>query len=592
MKDAILRIFCNDTRTTSYLNKRLELSDDEFFKAALHARPKNRQLLDLHAEFLLEQEIAAEAVADNSINILAELQEIFKTDSGTLARINKNAKLEEVSDMDLLTIATKARPSNAKLKILISEVEISRAVLDENDFNLELDMGEDEEDVKAVVADIKDRQAVEPTISIKDRMIAKIAENKDSVAGNTTKKVGSKTVFIDTVFEDEEDDFDEADFQFEREQDDEENEIEDAKIAAAPVVVKAPRKQKHLDGINVIETLRDIFANDSGTLKRVNNASAKEENSEQDIIEIALKARPKNVRLKTLINDLAEESELREELEDYEDELDGNEIIGDDSELMDEELCAKVPVINTPIPFIRNDNKNLTLFIAGDMRVINSEHPNFEVIIKKLDAEAWNDVFPLLDVRSAIKIMVHKKLKFHEDKLFYKGEELHGSLSEKILEMAKKGIHDIQPLMRFLNKLQKNPSPRARDELYGFLSSGKIPINSRGNILTYKRINSDWTDCHSGTIANKIGNRVRMERVDVDDNKHSTCSTGLHVCSYTYLKSFGGGRTVVCEVNPRDVVSIPTDYKNAKMRCCKYTVLKEVQNDGPDILSEKPVYFD
>jgi len=29
-------------------------------------------------------------------------------------------------------------------------------------------------------------------------------------------------------------------------------------------------------------------------------------------------------------------------------------------------------------------------------------------------------------------------------------------------------------------------------------------------------------------------------------------------------------------VNPEDVVSIPTDYNDAKMRTCKYVVIEEV----------------
>ena len=46
----------------------------------------------------------------------------------------------------------------------------------------------------------------------------------------------------------------------------------------------------------------------------------------------------------------------------------------------------------------------------------------------------------------------------------------------------------------------------------------------------------------------------------------------LHVGSMGYVGTFGGSGSVVleCLVNPRNVVSVPTDYHNTKMRVCEY----------------------
>jgi hypothetical protein len=89
---------------------------------------------------------------------------------------------------------------------------------------------------------------------------------------------------------------------------------------------------------------------------------------------------------------------------------------------------------------------------------------------------------------------------------------------------------------------------------------------------------------------NSIGMIVEMERNEVDDNRDNTCSSGLHFCSESYLKSFGGARTVIVKINPRDVVSIPSDYNDAKGRACRYEVIGEV-NVNPDDTVEfnKPV---
>ena len=73
-----------------------------------------------------------------------------------------------------------------------------------------------------------------------------------------------------------------------------------------------------------------------------------------------------------------------------------------------------------------------------------------------------------------------------------------------------------------------------------------------------------------------------MERYNVDDNKDNTCSTGLHFCSKDYLNSFGGERTVIVKINPRDVVSIPSDYNATKGRACRYEVVGEIDQDKAD----------
>jgi hypothetical protein len=68
-----------------------------------------------------------------------------------------------------------------------------------------------------------------------------------------------------------------------------------------------------------------------------------------------------------------------------------------------------------------------------------------------------------------------------------------------------------------------------------------------------------------------------MKRNMVDDDPESTCSRGLHFCSQNYLGFYGRGRTMIVKVNPRDVVSIPVDYKNAKGRACRYEIYGELE---------------
>jgi hypothetical protein len=51
------------------------------------------------------------------------------------------------------------------------------------------------------------------------------------------------------------------------------------------------------------------------------------------------------------------------------------------------------------------------------------------------------------------------------------------------------------------------------------------------------------------------------------------------------MKSYSGDKIVILEIDPADVVSIPTDYNNAKGRCCRYKVVGELTDLNKDILS-------
>lgn len=155
---------------------------------------------------------------------------------------------------------------------------------------------------------------------------------------------------------------------------------------------------------------------------------------------------------------------------------------------------------------------------------------------------------------------------------------LHNALVDRIIDMREQGF-DPQPMIRFLFNIEKNPSEESKKDLYGFLETNRLPITSDGCFLAYKKVTADFKDCHTRTIDNHPGRIVEMPREKVDANRNRTCSSGLHVCSGGYLNHFHGAHTMLIKVHPRDVVSVPTDYKNSKMRCCRYEVLKELSNE-------------
>jgi hypothetical protein len=219
------------------------------------------------------------------------------------------------------------------------------------------------------------------------------------------------------------------------------------------------------------------------------------------------------------------------------------------------------------------------LSLSIDMKpyLVDKSHPNYTKILDAIKAEDWDVVPELANIAKALTTFGYGNVQVDADNgvVVYNGEEMHGSLTDRMLQMMREGF-TVSPLVAFLDNLMENPSKRAVDELYGFLEHGKMPITEDGHFLAYKRVNDDYTSVHDSKTDNSIGSVVSMERNKVDDNKDRTCSYGLHFCSHEYLSSFSGARVVVLKVNPRDVVSIPTDYNDTKGRACEYEVIGEL----------------
>lgn len=183
-------------------------------------------------------------------------------------------------------------------------------------------------------------------------------------------------------------------------------------------------------------------------------------------------------------------------------------------------------------------------------------------------------------------------LTYEEGVIFYNGVPLYNYASETLLKFLGMG-HDVGALAAFIDKQQRNPDPTVHEELYKFLEYGKIPLTPDGDFLTYKAVRADYRDINSGTFDNSVGAKPRLpNREAVNPDRRQTCSYGLHVCSFGYLPHFAhaSGHVMVCKVNPFDVVAIPADYNNTKMRVIGYEVVGEVTSyyqRSEDVLSQE-----
>ena len=220
--------------------------------------------------------------------------------------------------------------------------------------------------------------------------------------------------------------------------------------------------------------------------------------------------------------------------------------------------------------------KSVTIvFTEGDPVTIPAESDSFKQICHLLSEGLSEDACTVADI--AMKVAVRSGGKFELDKETMTVVEtatdqaMPEALSRKLMELVNAG-HNTKSLENFWGNLKENPSEESRKDLYEFLMANKIPITDDGHFVGYKSVRNDYLDAYSGKISNKPGTVVKIDRKDVDSNRQQTCSYGLHVGAYSYASTYSQLLLEV-KVNPRDVVSVPPDYNQQKMRVCRYEVV-------------------
>jgi hypothetical protein len=223
--------------------------------------------------------------------------------------------------------------------------------------------------------------------------------------------------------------------------------------------------------------------------------------------------------------------------------------------------------------------------------LVPCSHVSFYDVVDLLGYGMYEEAVEAADATRRINTFGEGAVRVIDGVIFYNGHELHNAMTRRIFRMIGEGF-DVKPMLSFLTNLMSNPSQRAVSELYRFLEHNSLPITPDGYLLAYKNVSDNYKDRHSQSFDNSIGAVCEMERNQVMDDPSITCSTGLHFCSIEYLQGFWGteGHTMVVKINPRDVVSIPLDYNDAKGRCCRYEVIAEHTDGVKDTLSDSAVY--
>jgi len=246
---------------------------------------------------------------------------------------------------------------------------------------------------------------------------------------------------------------------------------------------------------------------------------------------------------------------------------------------------------------ISSDDKftGVTVIIDGEPYTVANAHANYDRIVGHLldgvddDDKLMGLISPIQEVQNKLTPLT-ERLTYRGGKIYLDGDILDNSLTELLVRLIESGSAEADYLAyaNFIEKLVTNPSKQSRKHLYKFIEANQITLLPNGNLLLYKGVKHDGTSLHMGYgiidgivhehdyLLNVTGSVVEMPRSMVDDDRDQTCSIGLHVGAYKYASGFGS-RLITVSVNPRDVVSVPSDYNDQKMRVSRYTVLEGVE---------------
>lgn len=229
---------------------------------------------------------------------------------------------------------------------------------------------------------------------------------------------------------------------------------------------------------------------------------------------------------------------------------------------------------------------SITVVLNNAPRVISASNFNFTKVREALaDPQTTEaDITKLLDAAEGIKEFSSGCIRVDHGIVYYGDREVDGAIRPKILEFLRTNRPELaDPLCKFIERVYENPSYRAVNGLFEWVSKSGMPITPEGKILAWKIVRQDYFDYHSGTLDHSPGKIVEIPRNQCDEDPDSTCSAGIHFCSYDYLPHYRNGdsnrRIMMVEIDPADVVAIPRDYNTAKGRCCRMKVVGEVPID-------------
>lgn len=253
------------------------------------------------------------------------------------------------------------------------------------------------------------------------------------------------------------------------------------------------------------------------------------------------------------------------------------------------------------------DNSNITVLLDGDLFTATDQHPNWTAIVDQVTndvPDGLRDLFDLTVTLSTKFETLSDRVAVMNGQVYFDGDAVDNALADQIVRFYTSGVDEWMPLVRFWEKLASNPNEHSRTQLYRWLQTHSFTIADDGDIIGYKGVNKDangnFVSVHAGPairngeqvngyVVNNPGDVIKMPRSDVQHDPSVACHTGLHVGTWNYAKNFASFVLKV-KFNPRDVVSVPTDCNDAKVRTCGYTVVEKIDSPINNIVDPQSYY--
>lgn len=239
---------------------------------------------------------------------------------------------------------------------------------------------------------------------------------------------------------------------------------------------------------------------------------------------------------------------------------------------------------------------SITVVKNGKMFTADSDsHANISEIIEAAIA-GDDDIEELFDIGKAISRKFERltdRISLSGGRVLLDNDPAPKAISDAIIRHHAAGS-DFKPLVNFLDKLANNPSKESVEQLYPWLvANNGFTITEEGDLIAYKGVAKSFDKYVSvnsgsaivdgervtGAIPNEIGSIVEMPRSEVVDDSGVPCGPGLHAGTYTYAEGWARGGLLEVLIDPRDVVSVPSDSSSQKLRVCRYRVLNVI--DAP-----------
>lgn len=245
---------------------------------------------------------------------------------------------------------------------------------------------------------------------------------------------------------------------------------------------------------------------------------------------------------------------------------------------------------------ISGGRESVTVFMpTGSPIIATADHPHFAAILEGakdgIDADELRGLADRSFAAAQRFDALSERVAVANGHVYFDGDKVDSTITQQIVRcLDDPDAGDWRPLVLFMENIAANPNEHSRAQLFDWLRDREFTITSNGSFIAFKGVSErDADDGYpyqsssqgsaivngerfDGHIPNAPGAVVEMPRGEVNHNPSAGCSTGLHVGTHEYAQGYASGALLTVLVNPRDVVSVPTDCAAQKMRVCRYVV--------------------